>query len=52
MEILVELEFATSLHEMHGAPATGWLNYTVGSASTRTIALEISLLNKTATRCE
>ena len=52
VEILVEAEFAKSLHEMYGAPATAWINYTVGSAITKSITLEISLLNKTATRCK
>ena len=52
VEILVEAEFAKSLHEMYGAPATAWINYTVGSAITKSITVEISLLNKTATRCK
>lgn len=50
-QFLIEVEFAAELHSSYGAPARAWINYTVGSAATQTVALEISLLNKTATRC-
>ena len=50
-QFLIEVSFTDELHTMYGAPATAWINYTVGSTATKTVALEVSLLNKTATRC-
>lgn len=49
-QLLIEVEFDPELHTSYGAPATAWINYTVGGGSDRTIMVDISLLNKTATR--
>ena len=48
-QILVEVAFASELHEDYGAPSTAWLNYTVPEVK-GPLTIEVSLTEKTATR--
>ena len=49
-EVLLSLKFNDDLHTDYGAPAEVWVRYYAGSASARSLGVDVSLLNKTATR--
>ena len=48
-QILIEVAFASELHEDYGAPSTAWLSYTVPEVK-GPLTIEVSLTDKTATR--
>ena len=48
--VLLQLKFDAALHTEYGAPAEVWIRYTAGEGTSRTLAVEVSLINKTSTR--
>lgn len=49
-EFLLRLTFPNSVVENYGAPVEAWLNVSVPSLESRTISMELTVVNKTATR--